>query len=100
MLIDGVIPGQIEQRAIPRISRSREALLELPAELVEEMQLAAAVTRRLDRLVVPLQHPLGLGEAALLLHMRRGREEEDLGRDALGAQLFGRDLGRVLPERG
>ena len=42
-----------------------------PAEVVHEPQLRAAVARRLDRLVVPLQQPLGVGERCR--PSRRGR---------------------------
>ena len=52
--------------------------------------------RRLDGLVVPLQQPLGVGEGAVLLGVRGGGQEEDLGGDVLGAQLAGLDLRRVV----
>ena len=58
------------------------------------------VARRFDGLLPPLQHPLGLGERALLLHVGRGREEEHLGAALLGHDLAGLDLRGVLPERG
>ena len=56
-----------------------------------------ASPRGLDGLVVPLQHPLGVGEAAVLLGVRGGGQEEHLGADVLGAQLAGLDLRAVLP---
>ena len=34
--------------------------------------------------MMPLQQALGVGEAAVLFGVRRGGEEEDLGRDVLG----------------
>src|SRR5690606_28469059 len=59
----------------------------------------AAVADRVDRLLAPLQQPLGLGEGAFLLHMRGRRHEEDLRAALLRDDLAGRDLGCVLPER-
>ena len=55
---------------------------------------------RLDGLVVPLQHALGVGEAAVLLGVRGGGQEEHLGADVLGAHLPGLDLRPVLPPGG
>ena len=55
--------------------------------MVDEPQIAALLVLRLDGLVVPLHHPLGVGERPVLLGVRRGREEEHLGRDVLGAHL-------------
>ena len=46
---------------------------------------------------MPLQHPLGVGEAARLLGVRRRGQEEHLGLDVFGAHLPGLDLGAVLP---
>ena len=72
------------------VIRSREA--EDPAEVVVEPQFAAGVAGRLDRLVPPLQHPLRLGEGALLLHVRGSGQQEDLGGALLGDDLAGGDL--------
>ena len=49
---------------------------------------------------MPLQEALRVGERAVLLGVRRGREEEHLGADVLRAQLAARDLGRRAPELG
>ncbi len=67
--------------------------------MVDEPEVAAAVAVRRHRFVMPLQHPVGVGEAAGLLGVRRGREEEDLGSDVRGCQLAGLDLRAVLPPR-
>ncbi len=64
-----------------------------------EPQVAAGVARRIERLAVPLEQPLRVGEAALLLGVVGGGEEEDLGTDVLGPHLAGLDLRSVLPER-
>jgi hypothetical protein len=68
--------------------------------VVHEPQLAAAVAGRFDRLVVPLQQPLGVGEGAVLLGVGGRGQQEDLGGDLLGAQLAGLDLRPVAPEAG
>src|SRR4029079_1781689 len=80
-LVDGVVPGQVLQRAVARIGRAREAFLDAPSELVVEPQVAAAVAGRLDGLVVPLQQPLGVGEGAVLLAVGGGGQEDNLGAD-------------------
>ncbi len=95
-----VVPGQVEQRAVAGQRRAGQLLPDHPAQVVEEPQLGAAVGGRVDGLLPPLQQPLGLGERALLLHVRGGRQEEHLGAALLGHDLAGRDLGAVLPERG
>src|SRR4029077_19177659 len=48
------------------------------AGVVGEPQVAAGVTGGFDGRVVPLQHPLGVGEAAVFLRVRRGGQEEHL----------------------
>ena len=82
-----VVPGQLAHRPVARLGRAGQPLPDQPAEVVGEPQVAAGVAGRLDRRVVPLQHPVGVGEAAGLLGVRGGREEEHLGPDLLGPQL-------------
>ena len=47
-------------------------------------QLAAAVAGRIDRLLVPLQQALRVGERPVLLGVAGGGKEEDLGADVVG----------------
>src|SRR3712207_552237 len=44
----------------------------------DEPGVAPRVTRRFNSFIVPLQHPLGLGERALLLGYERARYIKDL----------------------
>src|SRR5699024_4662680 len=81
LVVGRVVPGQLQQRAVALEGGPGQTLAEFAAELVKEVQLAAAVTGWFQRLVVPLQHPLGLGERAVLLDMGGRREEEDFGAD-------------------
>jgi hypothetical protein len=68
-------------------------------QVVHEPQLGARVAGRVERLVVPLQQPLRVGEMPVLLDVRGGRHQEDLGLDVLRPQLAGADLRAVAPER-
>src|SRR5699024_2630875 len=95
-----VVPGQLLQGAVPRIGGVGQTLLEDAAQVVVEPQFAAGVPGRLHGLVAPLEHALGVGEGALLLHVVGGREVEDLGADLLRAHHAGLDLGARLPEIG
>jgi hypothetical protein len=94
-----VVPREVEDRAVPRGGRLLEPRADLLAEVVVEPELGPAVLLGLDRLEVPLQEPLRVGERALFLDVARGRQEEDLGADLLRSQLTGLDLGAVVPER-
>src|SRR5699024_11240816 len=71
------VPGEVLQRRIALIGGVGHPLAQAPPELVEEPQIAHTLARRGQRLVPPLQQPLGLGEGAGLFHMRGRREEED-----------------------
>ncbi len=92
-----VLPGQVEHRPVHLVGGPGELPPDDPPQVVGEPQVAARVAGRFDRLVVPLEQPLGVGEAAVLLGVRGGRQEEHLGADVLRAQLPGLDLGAVLP---
>ncbi len=93
-----VVPGQLEHRAVPWQGRGGQPLPDDLAQMVEEPQVGAALAGRLQGLLPPLQHPLGLGEGAIFLHMRGRRQEEHLGAALGGHDLAGGHLGRVLPE--
>ena len=75
-----VVPRQVEERPVLRILRVLQLLADHAAEVVVEPELGAAVVLRLDRLEVPLEQPLRVRERAVLLDVRGGRQEEDLGR--------------------
>src|SRR3954471_23999598 len=94
-----VLPAERLDQLVALLLRLGELLLDQPAEVEVEPELRAAVLLRLDRLPVPLQQTLRVREGAVLLGVRRGREEEDLGRDLVGPQLARLDLGAVVPER-
>ncbi len=104
-----VIPGEVQHRPVhlvsgaswehPQAPRARQLGADQPPQVVGEPQLAARVARGLHRGMMPLQHPLGVGEAAALLGVRGGGHEEHLGADVLRAQLAAVDLRAVLPER-
>src|SRR5699024_6639694 len=68
-LVDRVVPGEVEDRAVPRVGRAAELLADAAPELVHELEVAAGVVRRFHGLIAPLHHPLGLGEGAGLLGM-------------------------------
>ena len=93
LVVHGVVPRQVEHGPVALVGGVGQALTHHPAQVVEEPQLRAAVARRVDRLLAPLQHPLGLRERALLLGVRRRREEEHLRAALLRHDLAGRDLG-------
>src|SRR5205085_10856112 len=80
--------------------RARVKLLEAQPEVVSVIELAAAVCGRLDRLVMPLEKPLRVGERALLLDVGRGGEEEHLRLDLLRRHLARLDLRGRAPEFG
>ncbi len=65
------------------------------AEVVDEPGIGPAIAGRIDGLVVPLQEPLRVGEAAFFFRGGGGGNEEDFGFD-LGRGRAGRI---VLPER-
>src|SRR5918999_2648844 len=94
----GEVPRQLAQRPVTRFVRRRVEVLEPAAEVVDEVELAPAVTRRLDRGVMPLQHALRVGERSVLLRMGGAGKEEDLGRYVLGCNLTPVDLRRLAPE--
>ena len=96
----GEVPPEVEDRPVAVAVGVRVALLHPQRQVVHEPQLRARVAGRLEGLVTPLQQALGVGERALLLDVRGGRHQEDLGGDVLGAQLARLDLRRSPPELG
>src|SRR5437868_11074796 len=95
-----ILPAQLLNELVARLLRLRELLLDEPAEVEVEPELGAAVLLRLDRLPVPLEQALRVREGAVLVGVRRRRQEEHLRTDLIGAQLALLDLGTVMPERG
>jgi hypothetical protein len=95
-----VVPVEVEDRPVLGILRARELLPDPLAQVVHEPEFGATVALGLDRLVAPLQEPLGVGKRALLLHVGGRRQEEHLRLYVLGFQLAGLYLGRVVPEGG
>ncbi len=100
VLVGRVVPDEVEQRLVHLVGGARQLPPDPLPELVVEVQVAARVARRVDGLVPPLQHPLGLREGAGLLDVRGRGQEEHLGADVGRSQLAGLDLGPVLPEGG
>src|SRR5581483_8890623 len=97
-----VRPRQVEDRPVLRVLcslRALQLLADRAAEVVVEPELRAAVLLRLGRAEVPLQETLRVREGAVLLEVRAGRQEEDLGADLLRRQFARLDLGAVVPER-
>ena len=95
-----VVPVEVEDGPVLGVVRVGELLPDLPAEVVHEPQLRAAVALGLDGLVAPLQEPLGVGERTLLLDVGGCGQEEDLCAYVLGLQFPGLYLRPVVPERG
>src|SRR5207248_8074647 len=82
-----VVPREVEDRPVALLLGALEPLADLATEVVVEPEVGAAVVLRLDRLEVPLEEPLRVRERAVLLDVRRSRQEEDLGRDLLRPEL-------------
>src|SRR5690349_23624847 len=93
-----VLPAERLDQLVAIVLGALELLLDQPAEMEVEPELRAAVPLRLDRLPVPLEESLRVREGAVLLGVRRRRQEEDLRRDLLRLQLARLDLRAVVPE--
>ena len=95
-----VVPREVEHRPVLAGPSSRRACSRTrrPRWYMNHRS-ERAVARRLDRLVAPLQQPLGVGERAVLLGVGGGGQQEHLGADVLRAHLARLDLRRVVPER-
>ena len=93
-----VVPRQLEDGLVLGIDGAGELLPDAATEVVREPQVGTGVARRIEGLVMPLQHALGVGEGAVLLGVGGGRKQEDLGADVAGSELAGLDLRRVVPE--
>src|SRR6201999_269975 len=79
-----VVPGEVQHGTVSLVGRVPETLADATPEVIHEPQLRALVGDGLDRLVVPLHHPLGVGEGAVLLGVGGGGEEEHLGLELFG----------------
>src|SRR5581483_1035881 len=73
-----VVPGEVLDGLVAGVGAAGVESLEPDPKVIHEPQVGAAVARRLDDLVVPLDEPLGVGEGALLLTRQRGGQEEYL----------------------
>ena len=65
-----VIPGQVQQWPVHLTGRRGELRPDTTTEVVGELQIAAGIASRFDRLVVPLQQSLRVGEAARFFGVR------------------------------
>src|SRR5262249_49099164 len=81
LLVEVVVPGQVQERLVPGIRRVGVKLLQSFPEVVEKPRVGAAIAGWIDGLVVPLDEPLRVGQAAFLLRRRGRGDEEDLGLD-------------------
>src|SRR5258708_3245786 len=94
-----VVPGQGVEPGVPRPGIPARLCLEPGAEVIHEPGFAAGISWRVDGFLVPLEQPLRVREAAVLLGVSGRRQHEDLGADRLGPELAALDFGRVVPER-
>jgi hypothetical protein len=62
---DRIIPVEILDGAIFRIGRIGIELFKATAQMIGEMEFAAAIAGRFDSGMMPLDNTLGLGEAAV-----------------------------------
>src|SRR5690348_13543107 len=74
-----VVPGHGEQALVARGGAARVQLAQAPAQMHEEPRLGARVAGRVHRFVVPLEHTLRVGEAAVLFGRPGGGHVEDFG---------------------
>ena len=79
-----IVPGKRLYQLVSWLFGIFVELLYLSSQVEDEPGVAPGVVRRLDGLVVPLHHPLGLGKRAVLLGDERRRYEEDFRAALLG----------------
>ena len=97
VLIDGVVPGHVQQWSVTWVGRVFESFFDAVAQIKEEFQLRASIAGWGHSLVTPLDEPLRLRERAGLFSMVGCRHEEDLGVDLFGFEFAGLDLWPVTP---
>ena len=91
-----IVPGQVQQRLVFRLRRAFVQLLQPLTEVIQEPHVRAAVVRRINRLVVPLDQALRVRERAFFLRAtRRGGNKENFRRQSCSGGRGGRV---VLPE--
>ena len=95
-----ILPGQRLNRPIARQGAVGVELLQPAAEMEDEMQVRAAVARRLERRIVPLHQPLGVGDRAVLLAGQCRRQQEHLGPDLRRLAFAALDQAPLAPEIG
>src|SRR5919199_578993 len=84
-----VVPGQGFDQRVARILGVLVELLEPTSQMEDEPGVAPCVVGRLDGLLVPLQHAVGLGKGAVLLGDERRRYKEDLRAGLAGVHPVG-----------
>ena len=91
---DRIIPGEVAGSAGPSDPWNRAySLFRRCPSLKMKSQFAAAIAGRLDGFVMPLQQPLGIGEAAVLFGMGGGGERRRPRLRCLRAHLAAFDFG-------
>lgn len=88
-IISCVIPGQVLDGAVAWEGGVRIQRLEPLAELVDIPEIAVAVAGRVGSTLVPLDKPLGIGEAAFFFADGSCGQEEDLRRHLAGIAAVG-----------
>src|ERR1051325_6649707 len=71
-----IVPPQGVQTFVPAAARAPRLVLEPRPEVIDEPRFATRVARGVHSLFVPLQQPLGVREAALLLRVAGCGEEK------------------------
>src|SRR5918997_1274163 len=79
LTLSGIVPGHRFYERVARLLGVLVELLEPAPEVEDKPGVAPGIFGRLDGLVVPLQHALGLGKGAVLLGDQGAGHEEDLG---------------------
>src|SRR2546430_7724833 len=94
------VPREVGPALVTGQLRAGVRLLEALRQVVVEPAVGAAVAGRLGGEGVPLQHPLRVGETAVVLGDLGRGEEEDLRLDVPDLHLAVFDLGAEIPVRG
>jgi hydrogenase nickel incorporation protein HypB len=79
-----VVPRQMSEGLVARPDGSRIKVLQPLAEVVDKPGIGAAIVGRIERLVMPLEQPLRVGQRAFLLGYGRRGDEKHFGLDVRG----------------